>query len=104
MTKPYDLRIEPHAHKQRRKLPGNVRQRIKRAISALAQDPRPYFSEDLDTTGLGVPEGVELRRIRLEGWRVIYAVNDGEEWVWVWGIRRRPPYDYEDLEEFLKLI
>ena len=93
------LLIEPAAHKQRKKLPGNVRQRIKRAIGGLAQNPRPYFSEKLNTEGLELPEGVELRRIRLEKWRIIYAVNDPEEWVWVWGLRKRPPYDYQDLEE-----
>ena len=98
------LLIEPAAHKQRKKLPGNVRQRLKRAISGLGQDPRPHFSEELDTRGLAIPEGVELRRIRLERWRVIYAVHDLEGWVWVWGFRKRPPYDYQDLEEFAGLI
>lgn len=32
-----------------------------------------------------------------ENWRIIYAVNDNEKWVWVLAIRQRPPYDYEDL-------
>jgi mRNA interferase RelE/StbE len=100
----YDLLIEPTAHQQRKWLPGNVRQRIKRAIDDLAQDPRPPNSQTLDTTDLGVPEQVEIRRIRLDKWRLVYAVNDEEQWVWVWGVRRRPPYDYEDLAELVKLI
>lgn len=98
------LLIEPGAHKQRKKLPGNLRQRVKRAISGLRQEPRPHFSERLNTEGLEFPQGVELRRIRLEKWRVIYAVNDLEEWVWVWGLRKRPPYDYQDLEELTRRI
>lgn len=71
MSQAYDLRIEPDAHKERKRLPGNVRQRIKRAISQLQREPRPYFSESLDTTGIDIPEGIDVRRIRLEKWRVI---------------------------------
>ena len=100
----YDLQIEPTAHKQRKQLPGHVRQRIKRAIDNLARDPRPHQSQNLDTTDLDVPENVELRRIRIDKWRLIYAVNDSEKWVWVWGVRKRPPYSYEDLEELAKSI
>jgi len=28
-------------------------------------------------------------------------VNDVENWVWVLGIYRRPPYNYEDLPDLL---
>jgi hypothetical protein len=24
-------------------------------------------------------------------------VNDAESWIWILGIQRRPPYDYDDL-------
>jgi mRNA interferase RelE/StbE len=104
MTRQYDLLIEPTAHKQRKRLRGHIRQQIRRAIGSLAQDPRPHRSQALDTTDLDVPEDVELRRIRIDKWRLIYAVNDVEKWVWVWGVRKRPPYDYEDLEELLRSI
>jgi mRNA-degrading endonuclease RelE of RelBE toxin-antitoxin system len=40
-----------------------------------------------------------MRRVRLDQWRVIYAVHDQAHWVWVLGIYRRPPYDYSDLAE-----
>jgi mRNA-degrading endonuclease RelE of RelBE toxin-antitoxin system len=104
MIPPYDLLIEPPAHQQRKRLPGHVRQRIKRAIDKLAQDPRPHNSQELDTSGLGVPAHIEIRRIRIDKWRLIYAVNDREKWVWVWGVRKRPPYDYEDLAELVRSI
>jgi mRNA interferase RelE/StbE len=104
MTQQYDLFIEPTAHQQRKQLPGQVRQRIKRAIDDLAQEPRPHSSKKLDTSGLEVPKDVELRRIRLDKWRFIYAVNDVEKWVWVWRIRKRPPYDYEDLTDLAKSL
>ena len=98
----YDLFIEPTAHQQRKRLPGYVRQRIKKAIDRLTQKPRPDESQELDVNDLDISEDLELRRIRIEKWRIIYAINDVEKWVWVWGVRQRPPYDYEDLVEFAK--
>jgi len=93
------LLIEPEVHYARKYLPGNVRQRVKRAIESLAQEPRLPDSRPLDATGLDVPPRVELRRLQIDRWRIVYAVNDEEHWVWVLAIRRRPPYNYEDLEE-----
>jgi mRNA interferase RelE/StbE len=104
MTPRYELLIEPAAYRQRTRLPGHVRQRIRRAIDGLAQHPRPHDSRALDTTGLDVPAGVEIRRIRMGQWRLIYAVSDVEKWVWVWGVRKRPPYDYDDLAEMIRSL
>lgn len=92
--------IEPEVHARRDQLPGKVRQRIKKQIDDFANQPRPAVSQPLDTEGLGLPDQVEIRRARLENWRIIYAINDSEKWVWVLAIRERPPYDYEDLAEF----
>jgi mRNA-degrading endonuclease RelE of RelBE toxin-antitoxin system len=50
---------------------------------------------------IDVPLAVEVRRLRLPPWRIIYAVNDDEQWVWVLAIYRRPPYDYEDLDQLV---
>ena len=97
----YELLIEPEVHRARRHLPGYVRQRLKQVFDDLAEDPRPTQSQQLDVTGLDVPPGVELRRLRMHPWRAIYGVNDDEEWVWVLAVRRRPPYDYEDLDELV---
>ena len=78
-----------------------MRQRIKRAIDELACDPRPAQSQPLDTTDLEVPQNVEIRRLRLQPWRIIYGVNDTEGWVWILAVRQRPPYDYNDLDELI---
>ena len=102
--KRYDVWIEPAVHQARKRLPGRFRQRVKRAIAALADDPRPPNSRALDVSDLDVPPDVELRRIRMDPWRMVYAVNDAEAWVWVLAVRKRPPYDYEDLEELLAEI
>jgi len=104
MKRRYDLHIEPTAHKARKNLPGHVRQQIKRIIDDLAHNPRPHNSIALDLTDIAVPEQIEPRRIKLEKWRIIYAVNDAEQWVWVWGVRQRPPYDYDDLADLIDAL
>ena len=98
------LLLEPEVHADRKRLPGNVRQRLRRAIVNLASEARPPNSRSLDVTDLNVPPRVELRRIRMRNWRIVYAVNDAEGWVWVLAIRRRPPYDYQDLAVMLEEI
>jgi mRNA interferase RelE/StbE len=96
--------VEPLVHHQRQALPGHLRQRIGRAVEALATDPRPPDSRALDLTDLEELAGVEVRRLRLGNRRIVYAVHYAEKWVWVWAIRKRPPYNYEDLPELLDRI
>jgi hypothetical protein len=74
-----------------------MRQRIRRIVDALAKAPRPPESRILDTADLDLPSSIEIRRVRLEHWRIVYAVRDDEHWVWVLGLYRRPPYDYANL-------
>lgn len=99
-----DLWVEPSVHQARKRLPGHVRQRVKQVISSLADDPQPFNSRSLDVTRLDTPPGVEFRRVRLERWRVVYAVHEAEQWVWVLAVHRRPPYDYEDLDALVALV
>ncbi len=100
----YHVWIEPEVHAAREDLPGNVRQRVKRMLDGLNSDPRPSDSKTLDVSELDVPPVTEIRRLRLEHWRVLYAVNDEAGWVWVLGIYRRPPYQYEDLHELVSKL
>lgn len=100
----YRLWIEPEVHSARENLPGNIRQRVKRLLDELITAPRPVSSKTLDVSGLDVPPDVEIRRIRLEHWRILYAVNDQEGWVWALGVYRRPPYRYEDLQELVSRL
>ncbi len=95
----YEVWLEPEVHAAHKDWPGNVRQRLRRIFDDFAANPRPAESQPMDTAGLELPPGVELRRLRLEHWRVIYAVSDAEAWVWIPAVRRRPPYEYEDLSE-----
>jgi len=93
----YELYLEPAVYEARKALPGNVRQRVRAQIEALARAPRPRDSRPLKTRGLDLSAAVQIRRIRLDRWRIVYAVNDAERWVWVLGLYQRPPYNYEDL-------
>jgi mRNA-degrading endonuclease RelE of RelBE toxin-antitoxin system len=97
----YEVFLEREVHQARERLPGNFRQRIRAAITGLALEPRPAPSQILDTSSVEVPIGVELRRLRLDPWRLVYAIHEQEKWVWVLALRRRPPYDYEDLADLL---
>lgn len=93
----YLLDISATAQKEVKHLPGHIRQRVRRAIRALADDPRPPRSKELD---FALP-GVEPRRLRIEHWRIVYAVTETDyaHTVAVVAIRKRPPYDYHDLTD-----
>ena len=104
MRQPYDIFIEPAVHAEAKRLRGHIRQRMKQTIKKLGHNPRPHNSQELDMTGFGVPAGIELRRLRIDKWRLIYAVSNSEKWVWVGAIRQRPPYDYEDLSELIQQL
>lgn len=104
MAVTYSLFIEPEVHAGRDQLPGHVRQRIRRAITALAQEPRPRGSRALDTSTLDIPPEIEIRRLRLETWRMVYAIHMTETWVWVLRLQRRPPYDYADLPDLAEKL
>ena len=100
-NKVHGIIVEPEVHANRQTLPGHVRQHVHQAITALATAPRSQASRDLNTGDLDLPAGVEIRRVRLNRWRIIYAVHDDEQWVSILGLQRRPPYDYSDLAELV---
>lgn len=99
----YRVEVDRALRHEIRKLPGNVRQRVMRALQALREKPRPAESIPLDTAKaeLQLVPGSELRRIRIESWRIVYLVEDEDSLVSVLAVRKRPPYQYEDLSELL---
>jgi len=62
----YELLVEPEVREALTRLPGHVRQRVKRAIDDLAHAPRPADRSDVNVAGLDVPPGIELRRLRMD--------------------------------------
>ena len=97
----YRLYVSPDAFKEMRKLPGHMRQRVIRAVDELAANPRPAKSIALQTSSFPGPFEVEPRRLRIDRWRIIYAISDEERFIDILAVRKRPPYDYGDLGEVL---
>lgn len=93
----YIVYVGPRAPDEIKALPGHIRQRVRRTIQQLADDPRPAQSREL--RGSGVER--EARRLRLDKWRIVYTVSDADNLVDVLTVRQRPPYDYGDLAELL---
>jgi len=83
-----------------RALPGAMRQRIKREVDELGSTPYPSQSKRLRLTA----SGVALYRVRLDRWRLVYAVHETEEQIQVLTVRKRPPYNYDDLDQLLEQL
>ncbi len=98
------LWVEPAVIDEIAALPGNMRQRMRRAVRDLPQEPRPAQSRALDVPEDLALEGIEARRLRIEHWRVIYVIDQDLELITVLAVRRRPPYNYEDLRELLSSL
>jgi mRNA interferase RelE/StbE len=103
----YTVYVTPRAWREIKDLPGHMRQRVRRTIDDLAKTPRPPDSKPLTVPdaaagGSVAALGYELRRIRMDRWRIVYAVTDTEHIVDVLTVQKRPPYDYGDLGELLK--
>lgn len=96
----YTVYISPETFQAIKQLPGNIRQRIKKAIRELSNNPRPPESKRLN-----YPEFErELWRLRLDSWRIVYAITEVDNAVDVLAVRKRPPYDYQDLEILLEQL
>ena len=93
--------VTPRALREIKDLPGHMRQRVKRAIDALAEQPRPSQSKALKT---GAEIQAELRRLRLDAWRIVYAITNADRLIDVLAVRKRPPYDYGDLKALLSKV
>ena len=117
---PYTVYVTPSAWDEVQDLPGHMRQRVRRAIAALADEPRPAESKalarpiqeearDAQDTAARVEDQSqepvpELRRIRLDRWRIVYAITEAEQAIDILTVRKRPPYDYGNLERLLSEI
>jgi len=71
----YQLWIKDEAKAEIGKLPDHMRAQVRRAIESLRLAPRPYYSMEMTPPS---STQVEVRRLKIEHWRVIYIVD--EEW------------------------
>ena len=90
--------LSPLAYNDLKKLPGNARRQVIVAIDGLEVDLRPSNTKRLTIEG----EAREVRRLRLEKWRIIYLVF--EERPIILGIRKRPPYGYDDIQHLVQEV
>ncbi|MEQ8468686.1 type II toxin-antitoxin system RelE family toxin [Coleofasciculus sp. E1-EBD-02] len=75
-----------------------LKQRIRRVIGELADNSRPPQSKMLNLPDVEA----EVWRLRLDNWRLLYAIAETDKIIDVLAIRKRPPYDYGDLETLLE--
>lgn len=88
----YRIRYSDEAKQTFPHLPGRYRQRAKRVIEALLSNPRPPGSEEMR----GMPG---IFRVWLNGWRIIYQIDDDIGLLLIIGIRfKRGPETYENLD------
>jgi mRNA interferase RelE/StbE len=95
------LWVEPSALDEIAALPGHVRQRVRRAVSDLREASRSSQSRPLEIPDDVRLEGLEARRLRLDNWRIVYVVDEQWEIITVLAVRKRPPYNYDDLRDLL---
>lgn len=88
----FQLKYTNEAQRVLRTLPGRYRQRARRMVEGLASRPRP-------SGALELRNHPGVYRLRLNGWRVIWRVDDEARVVLVLGIRAKTgPETYDDLE------
>jgi mRNA interferase RelE/StbE len=93
----YTIYITPDTFQEIKNLPGNIKQRVKQIIRELGDNPRLSNSKILDVPNIEP----ELWRLRIDNWRIIYAITEADKIVDVIAVRKRPPYNYEDLQTLL---
>jgi mRNA interferase RelE/StbE len=88
----YRIEITETARKEVKSLPGNIRQRVRRVINSLANNPLPRQAKELRN----MPGRY---RIRLDDWRIIYRVEREKVLILILRVRRKTgPETYEGIE------
>ncbi len=88
----YRINYSDEARRALRTGPGNYRQRIRRLIESLANNPRPKDAKELRDLS-------NRYRIRLDRWRLIYRVDNEDITILILRVRcKTGPEAYENLE------
>jgi mRNA-degrading endonuclease RelE of RelBE toxin-antitoxin system len=97
----YSLYLLLRVLKEIDNLPGHVRQQVRRAVRQLPFNPEPPDSKRLDYV---VKSDGEVRRLKFGSWPVIYVIDRDMKQVYVVGVRKRPPYQDDDLNGLMMQI
>lgn len=102
----YRVEVSKQARKEIRQLPGYFRQPVIQTLRNLKEEPRPVNSRMLDTgkAGIEITATMEMYRIRIDRWRIIYVIEEDLHLISVLAVRKRPPYQYEDLAKLVKVL
>lgn len=92
--------VDPPVQQSLKTLPGHIRQRVRQAIRELVNEPRPHDAKQLNITDMRA----EVWRLRIDQWRVIYTIEPDLRVVTIWAVRKRPPYNYDDLSTLLTAL
>jgi mRNA interferase RelE/StbE len=87
----YRLRLSRRVQADVDALPGHVRQRVRRTIALLAENPRPETAKAL----YGELKG--YYRIRVDAYRIIYTIDDDIVVVEIVRVMKRSSHTYNDL-------
>lgn len=84
----YHLKRLPRVSRQLRTLPNRIRQEVSRAIDDLVSEPYPPDAEELRDQYQGI------WKIKLDGWRIFYRVNETDRLVTILSVKRRDRNTY----------
>ena len=84
----YEVFIGDHAEKQMRRLPRDVLASVDRAVTGLADEPRPHGSRRIVVTDKG------WRIVVRRHYRVLYEIDDKTREVFVYRVVRREKDTY----------
>lgn len=88
MQKPYLLRTSPRIRKDMRLVPARIRPQVNDTIDDLAHDPYPPNAEELRD------HYQRVWKIKVDGWRIFYTVNEADRIVKIISVQRRTPNTY----------
>ena len=87
----YRLELEEKAARNLRAMPGRLQQEAAQIILDLRYAPQPPESGSLGR------EYGDLRRIKLDGWRILYKVYARDRVVKVISVEKRGPETYQNI-------
>ena len=89
---PYRIRYTEAAKRDLRRVPGSYRKRFRRLIESLSTTPRPRRAKELR-------QRPNRYRIRINGWRLIYRIDDDEGEILIVRVRLKTgTATYQDIE------
>lgn len=95
----YKVVIRSSALREIDRLPGHIRSRVRRSVVDLQNQSALPQSKALRTDLSG---SRELRRARIDDWRLIYLIDSELSVIYVLAVRRRPPYSYGDISALVQ--